>query len=182
MPSRHPGAHRGVTMQVSIIVARARNGVIGREGALPWRLPADLRHFRETTMGKPVIMGRRTWESIGRPLPGRRNIVVTRQSNYHAVGAEIASSWDAALALAGDAPEVMVIGGAALYREALPIAHRIYLTDVQASVEGDTRFPDLDAREWREVERRAVPPDDRNAWACAFVVLERTGPDGRIRT
>lgn len=168
-------------MQVSIIVARARNGVIGRQGALPWHLPADLRHFRETTMGKPVIMGRRTWESIGRALPGRRNIVVTRQQAYRPAGAEAVSSWDAAMALAGNVPEVMVIGGAALYREALPYARRIYLTDVHAAVEGDTSFPDLDAGEWREVERRAMPPDDRHGWACDFVVLDRVRPALRIQ-
>lgn len=159
--------------RISIVVARARNGVIGAGGRLPWSLPADLRHFRGVTMGKPVIMGRRTWESLGRALPGRRNIVVTRQRGYAAPGAEVAPSWEAALALAGAVPEIMVIGGADLYRAALPHADRILLTEVDADVEGDVVFPELDRAAWVEVAREWCNADERHAWAYAFVTLDR---------
>jgi len=136
-----------------IVVARASNGVIGRDGALPWSIPADLRHFRALTLGKPIIMGRKTFESIGRALPGRRNIVLTRQPRWSAPGAETAGDLDAALALVADVPEAAIIGGEAVFAEALPRVTRLELTEVQAAFDGDARFPDFDANGWREVWR-----------------------------
>jgi len=159
---------------VSLIVAVSSNGVIGREGKLPWHLPDDLKHFKAVTMGKPVIMGRKTWDSIGRALPGRRNLVVTRNSDFSAEGCEIAHSLEEALALTEESAEVVVIGGASLYAEALPRAQRIYLTEVNAHVGGDTRFPRLDRGGWKEVSREAHPADHRHAHAFSFVLLERT--------
>ncbi len=141
-------------MQISIIAAMAENGVIGRDGQLPWHLKADLQRFKRLTMGHTIIMGRKTWESIGRPLPGRRMVVVTRQNGYQAEGVQVAASLDDALALArlaGD-EEAFIIGGAEIYRLALPLADRLYLTRVLAPVEGDTTFPEFDASHWRLVE------------------------------
>ena len=136
-------------MQISLVVAMDRQRAIGVGGALPWHLPADLRHFREITMGKPIIMGRRTYESIGRALPGRRNIVVTRNRGWPVPsGCEVVYSLDDALALTASAAEVMIIGGAALYRCALPRTQRIYLTEVQAEVGGDVHFPPLAPGDW----------------------------------
>ena len=157
---------------ISLVVAVAENGVIGDRGRLPWHIPADLRHFRHLTMGKPVVMGRRTFESIGRPLPGRRNIVITRQPDWHHAGVLVAHSFDEALRRAGAAPEVMVIGGAQVYAEALPWAQRIHLTRVHARPAGDTRFPEIDANQWEETARLDHPAEgDRPA--CTFVTLER---------
>ncbi|MDQ7054475.1 MAG: type 3 dihydrofolate reductase [candidate division KSB1 bacterium] len=158
---------------LSIIVAIARNRVIGRGNRLPWHLPADLRHFKQTTMGHPIIMGRKTYESIGRPLPGRQNIVITRNRDYYAEGCLVVHSLQEALAAVPDAEEVFIIGGASLYREALPLADRIYLTLVDAEVEGDTVFPELDASEWREVQRETFAPDEKNPYGYAFVELVR---------
>jgi len=151
----------------------ARNRVIGRDNRLPWRLPADLAYFKRVTMGHPVIMGRRTWESIGRPLPGRQNIVVTRNRDYSAPGATVVGSLDAAWRAAGDVEEACVIGGTSLFAEALPIADRIHLTEVQADVEGDTYFPPFDRSQWveREVVRQAR--DERHEYPFRIVVLER---------
>jgi dihydrofolate reductase len=159
--------------QLSIIVAMDRNGVIGRAGGLPWHLPADLQHFKRITMGKSIIMGRRTHASIGRALPGRDNIVVTSDPHYAAPGCRIARTLAEAVAMAAPAQEALVIGGAALYREALPLATRLYLTEVHAEVEGDVRFPDFDRRAWREIARSDVPPDARNAYALSFTELVR---------
>lgn len=136
-----------------IVVARAANGVIGRNGALPWNIPADLRHFRALTLGRPMIMGRKTFESIGRALPGRRSIVLTRQPGWSAPGAETAPDLMAALALAGDAPEAAIIGGEAVFAAALPHAARLELTEVDGAFDGDARFPDFAAEQWREVWR-----------------------------
>jgi dihydrofolate reductase len=140
-----------------LVVAVSENGVIGREGGLPWHLPEDLKHFRRVTTGHAIVMGRRTWESIGRPLPDRRSIVVTRTPGYVAPGADVAPDLEKALALAyaGD-PEPRVIGGGQLYAAALPRATRVYLTRVHRVVDGDTFFPALDAAEWVETERREV--------------------------
>lgn len=164
-----------MTPQVSFVVAVADNGIIGARGGMPWHLPADLSHFKQLTLGKPILMGRRTWDSIGRPLPGRRNLVLTTDPEWAAEGAERVSSLDQALALAAadGADELMVIGGAAVYRLALPRAQRIYLTRIHASPEGDTHFPELDADTWEEVARRERPADERNAHDLTFVVLER---------
>lgn len=140
---------------LSLIVAVASNGVIGSRNALPWHLPADLRHFKETTLGRPVIMGRRTHESIGRPLPGRTNLVVTRQYAYVAPGCIVVGSLASALAAVPPAEEVFVIGGSELYAQALPDADRVYVTEIHAPFEGDARFPEIDPRQWREVAREA---------------------------
>ncbi len=157
---------------ISLVVAVAENGVIGSRGRLPWHLPADLRHFRKLTMGKPVVMGRKTFESIGRPLPGRRNIVITRQPDWCPAGVSVAHSFEEAVRLAGPVPEVMVIGGAQVYAEALPQAQRIHLTRVHARPAGDTRFPDIDDGQWEETASRHHPAEgDRPA--CTFVTLER---------
>lgn len=167
-------------MRRSLIVARARNGTIGRDNAMPWHLPADLAHFKRTTLGHPVIMGRRTWESLGRALPGRRNIVVSRSPSYRAPGAEVVRSLEEAWRAAGQADEAFVIGGAQLYAEALAVADRIYLTEVAADVEGDTRFPPLAPGEWRESLLAEHPADERNPFALRFLLLERVaGPGDR---
>ncbi len=149
------------------------NGVIGRNNELPWHLPADLQHFKRTTMGKPILMGRKTWESIGRPLPGRTNIVITRDTAYRAEGCVVVNSIDAALEAAGEQDEVMVIGGAEFYRQVLPRTDTIYLTRVHATISGDTRFPELSADEWLEVERSDHAADDKNPHDYSFIRLER---------
>lgn len=163
-------------MILSIIAAIARNGVIGRGNALPWHLPADLRHFKTVTMGRPVIMGRRTHESIGRPLPGRLNIVVSRNPDFRAEGCTVVASLADALQAASGAAEVFVVGGAQLYAEALPRADRLYLTRVEAEVEGDTWFPAFDAGAWRTVSSDMGAPDGKNPLPHRFEVLERAGP------
>lgn len=156
---------------IVLYLARADNGVIGRDGALPWRLPADLRRFRAMTLGKPVLMGRRTFDSLGKPLPGRRNLVMTRDAGWRADGAERVAGLDAALAAIGDAAELAVIGGAQVYALALPRATRIELTEVHLAPAGDTRAPDL-GDGWREAAR-----EDHAATgdlpAHAFVTLVR---------
>jgi dihydrofolate reductase len=158
---------------LSIICAVARNGVIGRGGRLPWHLPDDLAHFKRVTLGRPVIMGRRTWESLPRALPGRRNLVVTRAPGYAARGAEVFASLDAALATCGEASDPVVIGGAELYAEALPRARRIYLTRVNAEVEGDVYFPPFPEAEYAEIERIEHAADARHAFAFSIATLER---------
>lgn len=158
---------------ISFVVAFDRDRIIGRDGGLPWRLPDDMRRVRELTLGKPLIMGRRTYESIGRPLPRRTNIVLTRDASFRAEGVLVAHTPEEALALARDAPEVIVFGGADVFRHFLPMADRIYLTEVDAAVPGDTRFPALDPAEWRETERVRHPADERHAYAFDFVTLER---------
>jgi len=160
-------------MKISIIVAMAANGVIGNNNQLPWHLPADLKHFKATTMGKPIIMGRKTWESIGRPLPGRTNIVITRDENYMADGCVVVHSIDGALAAAAGHEEIMVIGGAEFYRQVLPQASMIYLTRVHADFEGDTCFPGLDDEQWHEVAREDFDADENNPHAYSFIRLER---------
>ncbi len=161
---------------ISLIVAMADNGVIGRDNDLPWRLPDDLKFFKRTTLGAPIVMGRRTWQSIGRPLPGRTNLVVTRNRRFEADGAQVAHSLGDALALVADVPEVFVIGGATLYREALPMASRLYLTEVHADIDGDTTFPQWDRSQWREVRRDDRPADADHAHPFSLVLLERSSP------
>jgi dihydrofolate reductase len=158
---------------VSLVIATDRRGVIGRDGRLPWHLPADLRHFKALTMGKPIVMGRRTWDSLGRPLPGRHNIVVTRQRGLMLEAATVVDSLDEALAAAGAVPEVCVIGGAEIYGQALPLADVVHLTLVEADVDGDTYLPPLDPGEWRETARESHTADERHAWPYSFVTLER---------
>lgn len=160
-------------MRVSLIAAVARNGVIGRDNRLPWRLPADLQHFKRLTMGKPVIMGRRTWQSLGRPLPGRRNIIVTRDPALRAEGGVVTHSLAEAMEAASGSDEVMIIGGAGLFAEILPRADRLYLTEVQAEVDGDVYFPKFDTAEWAETDRQAHRADEKNEFDYDFVVLER---------
>ncbi len=160
-------------MIISLVVAMDRWGVIGAGGALPWRLSDDLKHFKAITMGKPVIMGRKTHESIGRPLPGRHNIVLTRQRGYAAQGCVICHDVESVLAACAGFEEVMVMGGAALYELFLSRAERIYLTRVEAEVDGDVWFPPFDESAWNEVERRDHQADGRNEYPCTFLVLER---------
>ena len=160
-------------MKLSIVVAMAANGVIGRDNQLPWHLPADLKHFKQLTTGKPILMGRKTWESIGRPLPERTNIVITRDPDYQAAGCVVVHSIDAALRAVEHHKEAMVIGGSELYRQVLPDVSTIYLTRVHADIEGDAVFPELDAGEWREVERTDCEPDENNALAYSFITLVR---------
>jgi len=160
-------------MKISMVVAMDAKGVIGRDNGLPWHLPADLQHFKRTTMGKPILMGRKTHESIGRPLPGRTNIVITRDSGYQADGCVVVHSIDAALEAAGDQDEIMVIGGAEFYRQVLPRTDTIYLTRINESFDGDTRFPDLNAADWREVERSDHEADSKNPHDYSFIQLDR---------
>lgn len=159
--------------RVSLIVAMAQNGVIGRGNALPWHLPEDLKRFKATTMGKPMLMGRKTFESIGRALPGRLNLVLTRDRGWSAPGVSVVHSVEEALARAGQAEELMVIGGAEIYRLVMPFARRIYLTHVQADVPGDTFFPAFDPTQWVDVQWDAHPADERNSYPVTFVTLER---------
>ena len=160
-------------MRRTLVVAVARNGVIGRNNHLPWRLPDEIAYFKRVTMGHPVVMGRRTWESIGKPLAGRENIVVTSQRDYRAPGATVVHSLEEAWKAAAGAEEVCVIGGTSLFAEALPGADRIHYTEVEADVEGDTFFPPFDRGEWeaREVERHAA--DARHAYPYRILVLDR---------
>ncbi len=164
-------------MQISIIVAVSENGVIGRDGGLPWHLSADLKRFRQLTMGHTIVMGRRTWESIGRALPGRTMIVVSRQANFHAPveGIRVANSLENALqiASANGEEEAFVIGGGQLYAEALPRANRLYLTRVHAEVDGDTQFPVFDLSEWRLVSTEPHAADAKNDYSFSFEVYER---------
>ena len=180
--------------EIALIAALDENGVIGAEGKIPWRLPRDVRFFKETTMGKPIIMGRKTYESIGRPLPGRHNIVVTRNHDYRAPGCTVVHSPEAALAAAqtdeveeassfeqtssdneGAAGEIMIIGGAALYEAFLPCADRLYLTFVEAEVEGDTFFPPFDREAWALVAAEPHPADERHDYRFTITVWERRG-------
>ena len=159
--------------RLALVAAVAANGVIGRGGALPWHLPDDLKHFKAVTLGKPVLMGRRTFESIGRPLPGRRNLVLSGGPAIGMPGIETVATMQEALRRCADADEVCVIGGAAVYAAALPLAHVIHLTRVHAAVDGDVRFPPLRMAEWRETARREHAADERHAHAMSFVTLER---------
>lgn len=159
---------------VSLIAAMAENRVIGCDNRLPWHLPADLRHFKALTIGKPIIMGRKTWESLPGLLPDRPHIVVTRDPDYRAEGCTLAHSIDEAVVAAGDALEVMVVGGAAFYTEMLPQANFIYLTLVHAEIEGDAFFPRYDPAEWEEAEREDYPADDKNPYPYSFITLKRS--------
>lgn len=162
-------------MRVSIIAAVAANGTIGRDNDLPWRLSADLKRFRELTTGHTIIMGRKTWDSIGRALPGRRSIVVTRRTDWHpkVEGVLVAHSIDQAIDLARDDSEVFIIGGAEIYRQALARADRLYLTRVLAEVAGDVRFPDIDDAQWTLRGREAYEADEKNEHAYRFEVYDR---------
>ncbi|MDX5362730.1 MAG: dihydrofolate reductase [Pseudazoarcus pumilus] len=158
--------------EIIFVVARAKNGVIGRDNGLPWRLKADLAHFKRVTMGQAIVMGRKTWESLGRPLPGRRNLVVTRNPAYVAEGAEVFASPQAAIA-ATNTDKVCIIGGAELYRQLLPTADRLMVTEVDAEVDGDAHFPAFDTTEFVEVSRECHSADADNDHDFAFVEYRR---------
>jgi len=166
-------------VKLSMIVAVAQNRVIGRNNALPWYLPNDLKYFKQTTLGKPVIMGRKTYESIGKPLPGRTNIVITRQADYQPEGVKVVSSVEDARALAESVclidgqEEAMIMGGAEIYALCLPVCDRLYLTEVHAEVEGDAWFPEYDKSEWHEVAREDFAAEGPNPYDYSFVVYER---------
>ena len=158
---------------VSLIAAMSENGTIGRDNSLPWRLPDDLKRFKVLTMGKHLLMGRKTYESIGRPLPGRTSLVLSRDSGWRAEGVVVVRSLGQALGIARDAEELVAIGGAEIYRLLMPFARRIYLTLVHADIPGDTFFPKPDPGAWREVERTEHPADARHAYAMSFLTLDR---------
>lgn len=161
-------------MKISLIVATGRRNEIGRAGKMPWHLPADLKHFKHNTLGKPVLMGRKTLEAIGRPLPERRNLVLTRDAAFRAEGCETVTSLDAAIQAAAGAPELMVIGGGEVYRLVWTRTDRIYLTRIQADVEGaDTFFPEVEPAKWREIGREDHRADVKNPFDYSFVTLER---------
>ncbi|MGB2313835.1 MAG: dihydrofolate reductase [Porticoccaceae bacterium] len=164
-------------MKLCLIVAVSRNGVIGRDNQLPWHLPEDLKFFKSVTMGKPILMGRKTFESIGRPLPGRTNIVISRDAQWHSTGVEVAPSLEAAIQLgrqacrAAGAEEIMVIGGEQIYRLSLPLADRLYLTQVDAEVEGDAYFPVVDFDDWQQVGEAV--PESYDTHSYRFLTLDR---------
>ena len=161
------------TPRISLIAALALNRVIGIENRLPWRLPEDLAHFKALTLGHPILMGRKTFESLGRPLPGRRNIVITRNPDYWSPGCEVAGSIAGAIALCADAGEVFFIGGAEMYAQALPLVERLYLTEIQIEAQGDAWFPDYDLSVFREVSREPHTGEKGDALTFDFVVYER---------
>jgi dihydrofolate reductase len=166
-------------MRISLIVAAAENGTIGRNGDMPWRMSSDLKHFRALTLGKPVVMGRKTFQSIGKPLDGRDTIVVTRDANFNPAGVIVAVSINAALALAQAAAEdrnvdeIMIVGGGEIYRAILPRADRVYLTRIEASPEGDATFPALPPSEWREIDRRPMVQSLKDDFPAEFIVYDR---------
>jgi dihydrofolate reductase len=158
---------------ITLIVAVADSGVIGRDNGLPWHLPDDLKRFKRLTLGKPIIMGRKTYESIGKPLPGRHNIVVTRDPSYRREGVTVVQGIDAAVRAAGDVAEIMVIGGAELFRALLPRAGRVHLTRVHGDVSGDVTWPPLDEAAWRLIECEQHPADPHHAYSMTFEVWEK---------
>ncbi len=160
-------------MMLSVIAAMDRNGVIGKDNTLPWRLPADLQHFKRLTLGKPIVMGRATRESIGRSLPGRTNVVISRDARYRASGCVVVRSLEEALAALAGQEEVMIIGGASLYAQTLGRAEHLYLTLIDAEVQGNVYFPALDYSQWIELERETHEPDPHNPHRYSFVRLQR---------
>ena len=162
-------------MIVSMITAMSEGRVIGLNGSMPWHMPADLAHFKQSTMGCPVIMGRKTYESIGRPLPGRQNIVISRDESYQVDGVDSATSVEQALSLAGDVAEVMVIGGGAIYAHCLPFAHRLYITHINAKIDGDTQFPEYDIEnDWHLAQSTKMSADDKNCFDLNFCIYNRS--------
>jgi len=167
-------------MKISLVWAMAQNRVIGRNNQLPWYLPEDLKYFKRITLGKPVIMGRKTFDSIGKPLPGRTNIVVTRNRDWSFEGVRIVDSLEAArelcenLAIVDGTEEAMIIGGAEIYRQAMPLADRLYLTEVHADVEGDATFPEFDRSQWQEIAREDFEASGPNPYNYSFIILEKT--------
>ena len=160
-------------MEISIVCAMGNNRVIGKNNQLPWHLPADLKHFKAVTLGKSIIMGRKTHESIGKALPGRHNIVISRQTDLKYHGCDVAPNIEEALDLTGASEEVMFIGGANIYEQILPQANKMYLTFVDINVDGDVFFPEWPENEWLEVNREAHQPDDKNAYGYQFVAFKK---------
>ncbi|MEK7582988.1 MAG: dihydrofolate reductase [Patescibacteria group bacterium] len=160
-------------MIISLIAALGANRVIGDHNRLPWNLPADLKHFKEITSGHPIIMGRKTYDSIGRPLPQRRNMVITRQADLVIPGCEVVSSLEDALRLVQEEQEVFIIGGAQIFEQALPLANRMYLTLIEKDFPGDAHFPSYEAAQWRVTEEKKFPADAENPFEYSFVTLER---------
>jgi len=158
---------------LSMVVATANNRVIGKDNDMPWHLPADLAYFKKVTLGKPVVMGRKTFESIGRPLPGRRNIVISRDEQYSANGVDTVTSVEQALSLVKDVEEIMVIGGGAIYKHCLPAANRLYITHIDAEIDGDTRFPEYNLEHWTKVSSERRVADEKNAYNLDFCVYEK---------
>ncbi len=158
---------------ISLIVAAATNGTIGSDGELPWHLPDDLRNFKRLTTGKPIVMGRKTFDSIGRPLPDRRNVVITRDPDFVAAGCDVVTSPEAALELLRDVAEIMVIGGGQIYGVFLPLADRVYLTRVRAEVDGDVVFPELDENEWTQISSDSHDADATHRFAFDVMLFER---------
>ena len=164
-------------MKVALIVAVSQNNVIGRDNQLPWHLPEDLQYFKSITMGKPILMGRKTYDSIGRPLPGRTNIVITRDPNWTAEGVEVVNSLEAAMTAGAEAcnavegDEIMVIGGAQIYRDCLPMADKLYLTKVDADIQGDAFFPEIDTNQWQKTSEKTPAVVDKHPYR--FLILER---------
>lgn len=158
---------------VSLIAAMGRNRVIGHQGGIPWRLPADMQHFKRTTMGKPILMGRKTWESLPGVLPGRRNIVMTRNQGYVAQGAEVVSGIERAIEITPEVSELMIMGGQQLYQQFLPIANTIYLTEIDADFEGDAYFPEFAPDEWEITTEQRCEPDERNNYSYSFKTYRR---------
>lgn len=158
---------------ISLIAAMSHHRVIGYRGQMPWHLPAELAYFKKLTLGKPVLMGRRTFCSLGKPLPNRRNLVLTQQPDLHLPGCEIFHSLAAVQAVAATTAELMVIGGATLYEQTLPLAHRLYLTFIDAELDGDTYFPEWDSTQWREVSRTEHAAEAKNRWAFTMVIFHR---------
>ena len=174
MPSPYQGTGSDIGMKISMIAAMTDDWVIGIENRLPWKLPNDMKWFRQHTLGKPIIMGRKTFESFGsKPLPDRTNIIITRDESYQANGSVVVHSIEEALQAAGKVDEVMVIGGASFYEQMLPRADRLYLTFVHARIEGDAWFPAIDFSQWQEVQRIDNEVDEKNPLAHSFVILER---------
>lgn len=161
------------TIAINIVVAMAENRVIGRDNQLPWRLPKDLAYFKQVTWGHPILMGRRTFESIGRPLPGRRNMVLSRQTDWTAENVEVVPSVDAAVTLLAGVQQLMVIGGAEVYRQCLPLADKLYITQVHSEIEGDAFFPELDEQDWLQISLDEHYADDTNPFNYSFVVYQR---------
>lgn len=162
-----------MTVSLSIISAMDENRLIGCNNALPWHLPADMAFFKQTTMNKPILMGRKTFESIGRPLPGRRNIIISRDTSYRIDGCDTANNIQAALELIADQPEAMLIGGASLYQQTMDLADRLYITEIQDKFSGDAWFPAIDPAQWRETWREQHQPDDKNIYPYAFVKYQK---------
>ena len=154
---------------ISLVAAMAKNRIIGKNNGMPWHLPADLKHFKAVTLGKPIIMGRKTYESIGRPLPGRKNIVISRNSDYKLEGCDTVTSFEAAMALVADIEEVMIVGGGFLYSQVLPLANKLYLTFIDLKVDGDTQFPEFEQLALTEIKRESFQSDEKNPHNYEFV-------------